>query len=89
MDCELLALRHIVTSRVEHSSVLNDCMALEKESYRIPLLDQEGCSAGRPKEDGYRVTYPPVDRDGLPASEFDCSPRVACHSSLILVALRN
>ena len=37
--------RHIVTSAVEHSSVLNYCMALEK--------------------DGYRVTYLPVDGDGL------------------------
>ena len=37
--------RHIVTSSVEHSSVLNYCMALEKEVYR--------------------VTYLPVDRDGL------------------------
>ena len=37
--------RHIVTSEVEHSSVLNYCLALEK--------------------DGYRVTYLPVDRDGL------------------------
>jgi len=37
--------RHIVTSVVEHSSVLNYCKALEK--------------------DGYRVTYLPVDRDGL------------------------
>ena len=37
--------RHIVTSAVKHSSVLNYCMALEK--------------------DGYRVTYLPVDRDGL------------------------
>jgi cysteine desulfurase len=37
--------RHIVTSAVEHSSVLNYCKALEKESYR--------------------VTYLPVDREGL------------------------
>jgi cysteine desulfurase len=37
--------RHLVTSAVEHSSVLNYCKALEAE--------------------GYRVTYLPVDRDGL------------------------
>ncbi|MBI3245430.1 MAG: aminotransferase class V-fold PLP-dependent enzyme [Deltaproteobacteria bacterium] len=37
--------RHLVTSAVEHSSVLNYCLALEKE--------------------GYRVTYLPVDHDGL------------------------
>jgi len=39
------AKHHVVTSAVEHSSVLNYCMALEK--------------------DGYRVTYLPVDREGL------------------------
>jgi cysteine desulfurase len=39
------AKRHVVTSAVEHSSVLNYCIALEKE--------------------GVKVTYLPVDRDGL------------------------
>ena len=37
--------RHLITSAVEHSSVLNYCKALER--------------------DGVRVTYLPVDRDGL------------------------
>ena len=30
--------RHIVTSAVEHSSVLNYCMALEKQGYRVTYL---------------------------------------------------
>jgi cysteine desulfurase len=36
--------RHIVTSSVEHSSVLNYCIALEKEGYQITRLpvDREG-----------------------------------------------
>jgi cysteine desulfurase len=36
--------RHIVTSQVEHSSVLNYCMALEKDGYRVTCLpvDREG-----------------------------------------------
>jgi len=36
--------RHIVTSSVEHSSVLNYCMALESEGYRVTYLsvDRDG-----------------------------------------------
>jgi cysteine desulfurase len=32
------AKRHVITSAVEHSSVLNHCQALEKEGYRITCL---------------------------------------------------
>lgn len=49
--------RHIVTSPVEHSSVLNLCKALEGR------LNVGGASAPRPS--GYSATYLPVDRDGL------------------------
>ena len=62
--------RHIVTSAVEHSSVLNYCRALEREGLGAPLSrpadtlsPSNGERAGR--GDGYRVTYLPVDRDGL------------------------
>ncbi|MGB9488479.1 MAG: hypothetical protein WCD04_20485 [Terriglobia bacterium] len=37
MDCELLALRHIVTSSVEHSSMLNYCMALSSGEFTSPF----------------------------------------------------
>jgi cysteine desulfurase len=70
--------RHIVTSQVEHSSVLNYCMALEKQSQDSPQSSQRS-QRGSPQSvsvfsvpsvvdsssDGYRVTYLPVDREGL------------------------
>ncbi len=83
------ARRHIVTSAVEHSSVLNLCRALEgdHEGTRIhtnppppwgsPATRGESApsspegfqsrltSAATVAEAGYRVTYLPVDREGL------------------------
>ena len=70
--------RHIVTSQVEHSSVLNYCMALEKQSQDSPqsaprsqrTTHQSASVLSVPSvvngsSYGYRVTYLPVDRDGL------------------------
>ena len=66
--------RHIVASQVEHSSVLNHCMALSSGSFTPPPGSRGG---GFTSPDGgvkpplrettgaYRVTYLPVDRDGL------------------------
>jgi len=46
--------RHVITSAVEHSSVLNCCQALGN------------CHSERSEESqSYRVTYLPVDREGL------------------------
>jgi cysteine desulfurase len=62
--------RHIVTSQVEHSSVLNYCMALSSGGFIPPFPDGEAASPGggvNPplREPGHRVTYLPVDCDGL------------------------
>ncbi|MGH9432468.1 MAG: cysteine desulfurase family protein [Terriglobia bacterium] len=75
--------RHIVTSSVEHSSVLNYCLALRSGEFTSPLglplrsgeftspHDGEDLENGgvkpplRQTTEGYRVTYLPVDRDGL------------------------
>ena len=82
--------RHIITSAVEHSSVLNLCKTLEADSRKEAQestkaevgtdrravrerqaiyheTDESGSTAKTPsrQEEGYRVTYLPVDRDGL------------------------
>ena len=64
------AKRHIVTSQVEHSSVLNYCKALCSGGFTPPFPGGESASphggVNPPlHETGYRVTYLPVDREGL------------------------
>ena len=69
--------RHIVTSQVEHSSVLNYCKALQRGDFTPPPVARvsppasENEIAGRDTRatnsvtPGYRVTYLPVDREDL------------------------
>lgn len=63
--------RHVITSAVEHSSVRNHCKALERPVYH-GLRGSHGSTAESSNhetreghESGYRVTYLPVDREGL------------------------
>jgi len=60
--------RHIVTSVVEHSSVLNHCAALEK--------------------DGYRVTYLPVNQDGL-LSMADLERAITANTAVVSLMWAN
>jgi cysteine desulfurase len=55
--------RHVITSAVEHSSVLNYASSLVGTAG--PAV-RSGCHSERSEESqSYRVTYLPVDRDGL------------------------
>ena len=57
--------RHIVTSAVKHSSVLNYCKIMEKRDYR--------------------VTYLPVDRDGLlKLADLECANPISFSQSFCL-----
>lgn len=60
--------RHIITSAIEHSSVLNACRSLEEE--------------------GYKVTYLPVDREGRINPE-EAARAVTGETTLISVMLVN
>jgi hypothetical protein len=63
-----LPQRHIVTSSVEHSSVLNYCTALGSGEFISP---RGGVKPPLHQIDqGYRVTALPVDRDGLLTPDF-------------------
>ena len=55
------AKRHIVTSAVEHSSVLNYCMALEKDGYQVTYLrwTERGCSSWRTWKTRSQAKPPP------------------------------
>jgi len=55
--------RHIVTSQVEHSSVLNYCMAVSSGEFTLP--DGGVKPPLRETTGAYRVTYLLVDRDSL------------------------
>ena len=62
------AKHHVITSTVEHSSVLNCCAAVEKE--------------------GYRVTYLPVDRNGL-LSPSDLENAITSETGLVTLMWAN
>jgi cysteine desulfurase len=57
--------KHVVTSAVEHSSVLNLCKA-PQSCHPEPIEGSQSLTTKTPShQDRYRITYLPVDRDGL------------------------